>query len=331
MMDDLTHEREEARRFAESLGTHTNGSGPNDGDAGTAARLGITRIDWKRFWLRDPLIETWTLEPIVPAGRQVALYSGPKLGKSLLGLDGVAAGVTGGSVYGQAPRAPIRVVYIDMEMTEDDLFERLSDLGYGPDTDLSLLAYYQLQALPPLDTDEGGAVVDEIVHDHQADLVVLDTMARVVEGDENNADTYRAFYRHTGRRLKQAGVGLWRFDHSGKDTTRGQRGSSSKADDVDVVFQATLIEGQVVIRRTHTRVPWVPAEVTLRREEEPVLRHVLGPAAWPAGTKDAADILDKLGVPLDATVNMASQALKTVEKGRRRTVIIAALKWRTLR
>ena len=294
------------------------------------ASLGILPIDWPSFWKREPPDEEWTIRPVVPKGRQVALYAEAKLGKSLLGLDAAAAAATGRSIFGQEPCEPITVVYIDMEMTLDDLYERLEDLGYGPESDLSRLAYYQLQSMPPLDDVEGGDVLMGIVRHHRADLVVLDTMARVVVGEENSADTYRDFYRHTGRRLKQAGVSLWRFDHVGKDPTAGQRGSSAKGNDVDVVFRATLVDNKIVLKRTHTRVPWVPATVALTREINPHLRHVLGDDAWPAGTKEVADLLDKLSVPLDATRRSAEQILRANECGRRGTVIIAALRFRRL-
>jgi hypothetical protein len=46
-----------------------------------------------------------------------------------------------------------------MEMTLDDVHERLGDLGYGPDDDLERRNYHLLPALPPLDHPEGGAAV----------------------------------------------------------------------------------------------------------------------------------------------------------------------------
>lgn len=92
---------------------------------------------------------------------------------------------------------------------------------------------------------------------HDAHMLVLDTMARVVNGDENDADTYRGFYAHSGVRLKRLGVALLRLDHAGKDPGRGQRGSSGKNDDVDVVFRLDHAEDQVVLSWTHSRVSWV--------------------------------------------------------------------------
>lgn len=285
-------------------------------------------IDWAAFWAQDSPEQDWLIEPIVPAGRQVAVFSRAKTGKSLLALDVAAALATGAPILGLRPVQPATTVYIDLEMTDADLRERLEDLGYGPESDLSRLVYYQLPSLPPLDTELGGQVLQAIVDRHHAALVVIDTMARAVTGDENNADTYRDFYRHAGRRLKAQGVALLRLDHAGKDPALGQRGSSAKADDLDVVFSMTA-EGDEGFRltRTHSRVPWVPPKVELIRHTEP-LRHVLTSGLWPESTKEVAALLDELHVPLDVTYHHANQSLRDAGQGRRKHVVLAALKWR---
>ena len=154
-------------------------------------------------------------------------------------------------------------------------------------------------------------------------------MARAVSGGENDADTYRNFYRHTGRHLKAAGVSLLRLDHQGKDIALGQRGSSAKDDDLDVVFRLTQLDLKTFkLNRTRTRVPWVPAEITLLRIEEPVLRHIVCEDAVPAGTHDAVIALDELEVPLDATAAVALATLRRAGQGTRKTVVLAALKER---
>jgi hypothetical protein len=220
------------------------------------------------------------------------------------------------------------VVYVDLEMTAEDVRERLTDMGYGPADDLSRLHYYQLSLIPPLDTMQGGDVLMAIVGRHQAELVVLDTMARVVAGDENSSDTDRDFFRCTGSRLKAAGVGLLRLDHAGKDITKGQRGSSGKNDDIDIIWRMAVGDDRIVLHREKTRVSYVPAEVTLTRETDPVLRHVLAPATWPAGTAEVAGLLDDLGVAIDASSTVAATALTKNGTGRRKAVILSALKYR---
>jgi hypothetical protein len=157
--------------------------------------------------------------------------------------------------------------------------------------------------------------------------VVIDTMSRAVEGAENESDTVRAFYAHTGRALKAAGVAVVRLDHSGKDMSKGQRGSSAKTDDVDVVYRLTARENGVRIDTTHKRSRWVRDRIDLTITSDP-LAYTTGPAAWPAGTKEVADLLDGLGVPMEAKSSAARLALKGAGQGRRADVVNAALRWR---
>ena len=294
------------------------------------AALGITPVDWQALWASDPAGEEWVVEPILPRGRAAGIFAPGGTGKSLLAADIAAAKATGRSIFGQPVQPPASVVYLDLEMTEEDLRERLIDLGYCPADDLSNLHYYQLPMLPPLDSLEGGDVLMAIVKLHEPELVIIDTMARVVEGDENSADTYRSFYRCSGCRLKAAGVGLIRLDHQGKDPTKGQRGSSSKGDDLDLVWRLSQSEENIILHRVKSRVSYVPAQVTLTREADPVLRHVLAPAVWPSGTREVADLLDRLAVALDASSAVASATLTRNGTGKRKAVVLAALSARRL-
>ena len=123
---------------------------PADFDA-----AGIAPIDWPVLWALDPPGEEWAIPQILPRGRECAIFGSAGVGKSLVMLDVASAKATGRSALGEPPTDPVSVVYIDAEMTAGDLQERLADLGYGPDDDLSHLHYYQLQNLPPLDTPDG--------------------------------------------------------------------------------------------------------------------------------------------------------------------------------
>jgi hypothetical protein len=187
--------------------------------------------------------------------------------------------------------------------------------------------------LPPLDTDFGGELLTAIAVQHGALLVIVDTMARAVKGEENLSDTYRDFYRYTGARLKAAGIALWRLDHVGKDPSAGQRGSSGKTDDVDVVYKLEARDAHsIVLKRTHSRVPWVPAEVVLVREDEPCLRFTVAESdSWPAGTLETAALLEELEVPLDASSQTAMLTLQKAGQGHRRAIVQAALRFRRSR
>jgi hypothetical protein len=284
-------------------------------------------VDWAEFWAEETL-EEWLVEPIIPKGRAVAIAATAKVGKSLFLLDAAAALATGRPVLGQPAQAPVHVLYCDYEMTKADLRERLEDLGYGPDVDMSHLHYAHLPTHPPLDTAAGGQALLAAALACEAQMVAIDTLARAVEGSENDADTYRQHYLHTVMLLKQHGITTVRLDHLGKDKDKGARGSSAKNDDVDVVWQMSPSDNGIQMKRTHSRVPWVPDSVALTRHADPLRHVVVGHMAWPEGTKGCATDMDELGLPIDVSKRVARDALKAAGRGKSDTVVRAAIKYR---
>lgn len=280
-------------------------------------------IDWTDFWARDRRVADWTFEDILARGRGHSIFAKAKAGKSLLTLW----------VALQLIRLGHQVLYLDFEMSEADLFERLEDMGHGPGSDLSSLHYALLPSLPPLDTAAGGAAlipqVDALLEasPDQHLTVIVDTISRATTGNENDSDTLRAFYQHTGLALKQRGVTWVRLDHAGKDLDKGQRGSSAKNDDVDIVWKLTPTENGVRLDRVMSRVGWGPEQVVFRQEEGP-LRFVRVIEDWPAGTRQAADLLDQLAIDNTLGERPAAAALRASGWKGRSLVARAAQRYR---
>ena len=168
-------------------------------------------------------------------------------------------------------------------MTQPDLQERLHSLGYDqrdPTLDQHLY-YYQLSPWPPLDTPAGGQRLLKEALSVNAQLVVIDTLIRTVSGEENSADMIKDFNRYTGTPLKAAGIALLRIDHAGKDLTRGQRGTSAKRDDVDVVWLLKPATGNLpgktmlTLKREAARVDWIQEDIHITRNEGPPLAHTI--------------------------------------------------------
>lgn len=255
------------------------------------------------------------------------MYSPAKVGKSLLALDVAARIASGQRIFDQYLTRKLSVVYIDLEMTEDDLAERLEDMGHGPGSDFSNFHYYLLPSLPPLDTREGGEMLQKIVRLHKADLVVIDTTSRVISGPENDADTLRALYKHTGILLKQDNVTVWRLDHAGKNLGNGQRGTSAKNDDVDLVWELSGQETAFRLRATHRRQSWIPEEIKLTRVDNP-FRHELVEDLWPQGTILLVRIFEELNIPEDWGAKRIRKALRDSGRSARNEVITAAIRYR---
>jgi hypothetical protein len=280
-----------------------------------AARPDIpARLDWHALWA-DQEPDEFILEPILPARRAVTIYSAPKVGKSLLMLELAVAISRGERVLGNLPDRAHRVLYVDFENDpRGDVRGRLEAMGYGPD-DLDQLCYLSFPVMAALDSPAGGDELLATAAHYGCDLIVLDTISRSVAGEENENTTWLGFYRHTGLRLKQAGIALVRLDHSGKDTTKGQRGGSAKSGDVDAVWHLTEVaSGTLRLDLEASRLLIAEKTITIHRDTEPRLTHRVDPraqaAAFDAQLAEVIHRLDDLGVPRDIGRDAAREALR---------------------
>jgi hypothetical protein len=270
-----------------------------------------TLLDWEQLWADTPEDEQWLVEPLIGVGRLIALYSPPKAGKSLLALEIAAAVATGRPVLSQPAGEPRKVLYVDLENSRRDLRDRLDALGYKP-ADLVRLAYLSFPSLPALNSAAGGRELLALAIEHDAVLVIIDTVSRVVVGKENDADTFNDLYYHALAPLKGRDVAVIRLDHAGKDLSKGQRGSSSKDGDVDQVWSLSSAGPAITLRCERSRTLSEVQSISLRRRTGPLRHEMTGHGATP----DAVDKvqvmmakLDELGVPRGDGFIKASRVL----------------------
>ena len=265
--------------------------------AAIAARY--TPVDWHAAWKDQPDAVDWLIEPFLEVGTINAWFGKPEAGKSLLALEDCLTLIRSGHV----------VVYIDEENRISDHVERLQAFGATPG-ELDRLKMFSFAGLPPLDTIGGGVHLLALAVTHGASLVVLDTSTRMVQGKENDSDTFIQLYRCSLVPLKRRGITVLRLDHPGKDESRGQRGSSAKDGDVDTIWRLAKDRDQVTFRftRTKSRNSHGEGAATRRRKYGP-LRH-----EWAVrGESPEAKIigqLERLKVPRDAGRTAAGQALR---------------------
>lgn len=245
--------------------------GPQDPPTPTL-RERFPLLDWRELW-EAPDDDEWVVEPLLPARRLVALYSAPKVGKSLLMLELAVAIARGETVLGYTPDRARRVLYVDFENDpRGDVRTRLQHMGRSPD-ELDDLAYLSYPRLPFLDTYVGGLDLVAICEEYAVEVVVIDTISRAVGGEENENDTWLGFYKHTGLALKSRGIAVIRLDHTGKDPTKGMRGGSAKYGDVDAVWSMTKLSDDTYrVECTAHRLPIATKELVIVRELHP-LRH----------------------------------------------------------
>ena len=269
----------------------------------------------------------WLVDGLWPMGRHIHIHAQRKAGKSLVSLWIACCLALGRDPFTGDPIPPRKVGYWDFEMTEDDFRERIADMGFDVYALSKMLNYYLMQPLPPLDTEQGGRALLEQATIMGEEVIFIDTMSRVISGDENSSDTYINFYRFTGGPLKAAGISVCRLDHEGHEGGRS-RGSSAKADDVDIVFQLKPNDDGVTFVRKAARISWVTESISIIKKDEP-LSYSRTAGAWPEGTREKALELDACDVPLDAGRIVASRMLRDKGYAVGKTITLAAaLKYR---
>lgn len=233
-------------------------------------------INWQDFWKQDFPEEDWLIKPVIPRNQLVTIFAPGGTGKSLLALYIAAGLATGRNMFGD-DNQPINILYMDYEMQQAQLFERLTAMGYSDQTDLSRLHYASLPPIGSLDTPQGAKQICDLARMCQAELVIIDTFSRAVEGAENDADTVRNFYRWTAINLKSEGRSLLRIDHAGKDIKKGARGTSAKNDDVDLVWQMTRTGDNIRLNPTKKRHTWItPIDLQVRKGDEMFIQDIKG-------------------------------------------------------
>lgn len=281
----------------------------NEGRAdppGPAAITGqYTPVDWDQAWKNQPGDIAWLLEPVLETGTVNVLFAKVDTGKSLLALEWSLRLARGGHT----------VVYIDEENRLVDIVDRLKAFGAEPG-ELGRLMFYSFAGLPPLDTMTGGTHLLALAEAASASLVVLDTTTRMIQGRENDADTFLALYRCSLVPLKSRGITVLRLDHPGKNEDRGQRGSSAKDGDCDTIWRLTEVtKGRKYrLRREKNRSAHAPdsGDLDITRLYEPV-RH-----EWPVpdrtreieAVRTVCGQLSRLKVPSEAGRDRCRTALK---------------------
>jgi AAA domain len=278
-----------------------------------------TPIDWRTAWKEEAAKVKWLVEPVLEEGTLCALYGRPGDGKSLVTLW----------LCLQIVRSGGTVVMCDDENTRTDLVARLKAFGASPD-ELDSLVTLNFASLPPLDTPEGGRHLVALADKYSPRMITLDTISRMVEGDENSATTYLQLYRNSMTPLKARGICVLRIDHAGKETAKGQRGSSAKSGDVDVVWRLSReSEDFLVLEREKSRNGHGDPTVVLQKFDEPCLRFEWDACSLVDGQViELAKRLDRYGAALNCTRESAEAILHEYNVGARHEKVSAALKYR---
>lgn len=288
--------------------------------------LPLTLVDWATAFNRPPVESI--VEGLVLPGRWTALVAPAKLGKSTLDLHIAHSLARGFDPFHGTPQPPMGVLYLDGEMGEADILERLAALDLTPD-DLPNLHYTDM--FPKGDTVQGGAAIVSTAIALGVTTVFLDGMNAFVTGAEKDDTPWRGLFEQTISPLKRAGIAVLSSDNTGKDITLSARGSSVKLDKADAIVMLKRTDNGLNLHTTHQRTSGYLRSLDLTMSglggDEPInYRQTIG--AWPAGTHDAVALLDKLGISVSDGRERTRQVLKAAGHKLRNDVLSAAIRYR---
>lgn len=228
-------------------------------------------------YLKQPKpAHTWLVEPLIPSGGLVNLYSGPKLGKSFIALDLCRAISQGDTSWNGFPiSAQARVLYIQLDTPRSlwiDRFEMLTAAGIDfttneitpeqPD-DMAFFRMADMEQVPvPFDVEHPHTIawLHRDIVSYQPALVVIDTLNEAHRRKENDNDDFKAALAALVSACRPPSLdattrpAVLLLSHSRKEgdedrgTTQEARGASAGPGRYDVILRLKAREGATTAR-----------------------------------------------------------------------------------
>jgi archaellum biogenesis ATPase FlaH len=185
---------------------------------------------------------SWLIRDILPACETAMLFGAPESGKSFLALDMLMALQTGTAWRGHRVKSRYETRYLAAE-----------DSGGAVDRLRALAKHYGLSVpadlphvIPAAPNLRDPKTLEKFIQSRRADgpidVLMIDTLSRVLFGDDNSAQDSAEFLASCQKISKATGATVVLIHHSGKDASRGARGSSNWMAGVDAAIEVSRSE-----------------------------------------------------------------------------------------
>jgi len=181
---------------------------------------------------------SWLVKHILPSGGLAMIYGKSGTGKSFFALDITASISRGISWCGKKVKQG-KIVYIAAEGV-NGFRRRIQAYSAHHSISPNELAFKIIAETPDLTKDNDKALIASIKEDGGAQVVVIDTLAQVSAGaNENSAEDMSMVLRRCQNIQKETGALVLLIHHSGKDDAKGERGWSGMRAAMDTVIKIT--------------------------------------------------------------------------------------------
>lgn len=256
---------------------------------------------------------TWLIRHLIPAAELVAVFGASGSGKSFMVLD-LAMAVARGVEWRGMKVTQTRVLYVAAEGKEG-MKRRVQAYARHHGIDVAQVDISFITDVPSLLSANDVSEMINVWSEGGAGLVILDTLARVTAGaDENSGEDMGKAIKNAGRIHAALGATVLVVHHSGKDESKGSRGWSGIKGALDAELEVVRAGDERVLSVTKQKdgeegqsYPFRLQDVDLgwAEDEEPVKSCVVVESRAEARTTHARRKLGKVEAAVyDALVDL---------------------------
>jgi len=229
---------------------------------------------------------------VLPQRGRLIIYGQAKSGKSTLAMQ-LARCIGSGQPFLSLPTKEATVLYLQSEISEDMLQERLKQSGQDYPN-----VYVGTRDLK-LDTKTGYELFLHALDEVRPGVLIVDPLYKLFTGDENEGKDVRAILDKLDDVIRAYGCSIVLIHHSGKDKDKGSRGSSVLNDWPDAVLELQRLRGKehrckLIARLMRHASPFDPIEIVLDNFEFALAdeeQRILSIIDNPISTKEIAEKL----------------------------------------
>jgi AAA domain len=230
---------------------------------------------------------------LLHSGSLGLLHSRAGVGKTWLLLALGLATSRGMNVLGFEVRDPRPVLYVDGEMVATDMQRRLAELVKPIDEVIDhvwrpfdlVTPDLQEGGVLKIDTSHGRAEILRLVDEGKSALVILDNLSCLTNPEDDNSASSWSMVQELLLALRRRGVAVLVGHHSGKSGE--QRGTSRRADILDIVLKLTSVSEADADGRTRLTVEFEKGRGLTAEQKQPFIacleEHPSGGLAWSRG------------------------------------------------
>jgi len=263
--------------------------------------------------LKDLQEKRWRVDRLIPDNGLAVVYGRPKVGKTFWALDLALSVATGRDFHGGKVERG-RVTYVAAEGGAARLRDRVAAWLRERGIDERELEGWWDVVLAPVnlvDHLQVGEFLKEL--GGQRSLVVFDTLARCMSGDENSQKDMGAAVAGCDRVRTETGAAVLLVHHEGKDGSKGARGSTVLLGAIDASIRGKADGGHITFYVEDMRDDEAPPPMTFElanvvlgdlHQSSAVLRLLADRLITPSDTLRVRDI----AVDMDGAKKMELEA-----------------------